>query len=244
MPKRLVLVCGKSTTGKTMSLEGLKDHEKVLYLGCEAGKGCPFPNKFKHQIITEPLAEMVGDNSYIRQVANHPDKINTIVIDSITMLMDTFETKYVKTATNTMQAWGVYKDFFINLMNQEIPKLPQDVIITAHTQDVYNEKELVTETMVKLKGSVMDRGVEAYFNDVVATKVVDLKDLEKYQNNLLHITPEDEINGYKHVIQTRRTKETRNERIRNNPKMWDISETYIDGNIQLVLDRLNEFYGD
>lgn len=244
MPRRLVMVCGQSASGKTMSLQGLTDHEKVLYLGCEAGKGCPFKNKFKKQIITDPLSEMVGDNSYIRQVANHPDKISTIVIDSLTFLMSMFETKYVKTASNTMQAWGLYGDFFINLLNQEIPKLPQDVIITAHTSDVYNEKELVTETKVQLKGAVMKVGVESYFNDIVATKKVSLKELEKYQNDLLHITPWEEELGYKHVIQTRLTKETKNERIRSNPDMWDPKETYIDGNIQLVLNRLNEYYGD
>lgn len=103
---------------------------------------------------------------------------------------------------------------------------------------------MVTETRVKLKGSVMNIGVESYFNDIVACKKIDLKELEKYQNDLLHITENDELLGYKHVLQTRLTKETRNERIRSNPDMWDIKETYIDGNIQLVLNRLNDYYGD
>jgi hypothetical protein len=244
MPKRLVMVVGQSASGKTSSLAGLTDHEKVLYLGTESGKGVNFKNKFKKKVITDPLSEMIGDNSYIRQAGAHPDKFNTIVIDSLTFLMRMFEVKYVKTASNTMQAWGLYGDFFDNLLNQEIPKLPQDVIITAHTSDVYNDKEMVTETRVKLKGSVMNIGVESYFNDIVACKKIDLKELEKYQNDLLHITENDELLGYKHVLQTRLTKETRNERIRSNPDMWDIKETYIDGNIQLVLNRLNDYYGD
>ncbi len=244
MPKRLVMVVGQSATGKTTSLAGLTEHEKVLYLGCETGKGCPFKNKFKKEIITDPLSELVGDNSFIRQAGKHPDKIKTIVIDSLTFLMRMFEVKYVKTATNTMQAWGLYGDFFDNLLNQEIPKLPQDVIITAHTSEVYNEKEMVTETKVKLKGSIMNLGVESYFNDIVATKKVSIKELEKYPNDLLHITPYEEELGYKHVIQTRLTKETKNERIRSNPDMWSPTETYIDGNIQLVLNRLNDYYGE
>ena len=186
MPKRLICVVGQSASGKTSSLRGLDEQEKVLYLGCESGKGVNFPNKFKKKVITEPLSEMIGDNSYIRQAGAHPEKFNTIVIDSLTFLMRMFEIKYVKTATNTMQAWGLYGDFFDNLLNQEIPKLPQNVIITAHT-----------------------------FNDIVACKKVPISELEKYQNDLLHITEDDRDLGYKHVIQTRLTKETRNERIRS-----------------------------
>lgn len=244
MPKRLICVVGQSASGKTSSLRGLDEQEKVLYLGCESGKGVNFPNKFKKKVITEPLSEMIGDNSYIRQAGAHPEKFNTIIIDSLTFLMRMFEIKYVKTATNTMQAWGLYGDFFDNLLNQEIPKLPQNVIITAHTSDVYNEKEMVTETKIKLKGAVMNIGVESYFNDIVACKKVPISELEKYQNDLLHITEDDRDLGYKHVIQTRLTKETRNERIRSNPDTWSKNETYIDGNIKLVLDRLNSYYGD
>ena len=50
--------------------------------------------------------------------------------------------------------------------------------------------------------------------------------------------------GFKHVIQTRLTKDTINEKIRSSDDMWDVKETYIDGNVQLVLDRMNEYYGD
>ena len=110
--------------------------------------------------------------------------------------------------------------------------------------NVYNEKEMVTETKIKLKGAVMNIGVESYFNDIVACKKVPISELEKYQNDLLHITEDDRDLGYKHVIQTRLTKETRNERIRSNPDTWSKNETYIDGNIKLVLDRLNSYYGD
>ena len=244
MTKRLILVVGASTCGKTSCLEGLENHEKVLYLNCESGKGLPFRNKFIKQVITEPMREILGAGSYLEQAAKHPEMCDTIVIDSLTLLMEQFETRYVKTAPDTRAAWGSYGDFFKTLLNQVIPTIPQSVILTAHTSEVYNDKESVVETKVKLKGSIMNVGVEAYFNDVVACKKMAIKDLEPYQSDLLHITEEDRDIGYKHVIQTRLTKETKNERIRANKDMWARNETYIDGNIQLVLNRLNEYYGD
>ena len=72
----------------------------------------------------------------------------------------------------------------------------------------------------------------------------DLENLKDYSSDLLHITERDEELGYKHVIQTRLTKETVNERLRSPEDMWSKNETYIDGNVQLVLDRMNEFYGE
>ena len=71
-----------------------------------------------------------------------------------------------------------------------------------------------------------------------------VSELEKYENNLLHITDDEAELGFKHVIQTRLTKDTIGEKIRSNKDMWDRSETFIDGNIQLVLDRQKAFYGD
>ena len=58
----------------------------------------------------------------------------------------------------------------------------------------------------------------------------------------LPLTPEDEANGFKYVFQTRLTKETVNERIRSPMGMWDIKETYIDNNLQNVINRLHKYY--
>jgi hypothetical protein len=59
---------------------------------------------------------------------------------------------------------------------------------------------------------------------------------------LLVITEEEEALGYKHVFQTRLTKETKDERLRGPMGMWSVKETYIDNNMQLVLNRLHEYY--
>ncbi|MCI4435672.1 MAG: hypothetical protein JHC33_02520, partial [Ignisphaera sp.] len=60
--------------------------------------------------------------------------------------------------------------------------------------------------------------------------------------SLLEITPEEEALGFKYVFQTRLTKETVNERIRSPLKMWSADETFIDNNLQYVIDRLHEYY--
>ena len=46
----------------------------------------------------------------------------------------------------------------------------------------------------------------------------------------------------KYVFQTRLTKETVYERIRSPMGMFQINETYIDNDVQLVLNRLREYY--
>ena len=86
--------------------------------------------------------------------------------------------------------------------------------------------------------------IEEYFSDIVSTKHVKIAELEGYENDYLHITDDEREEGFKHVIQTRITKDTIGERIRTNPAMWTRKETFIDGNIQIVLDRMKEFYGD
>ena len=69
-----------------------------------------------------------------------------------------------------------------------------------------------------------------------------LKALKDYGSDLLTITPEEEALGFKYVFQTKITKETVNERLRGPLGLFDTKETFIDNNIQLVLNRLKEYY--
>jgi len=58
----------------------------------------------------------------------------------------------------------------------------------------------------------------------------------------LNFTKDEKELGVKHVFQTRRTKATVHERIKAPLDMWDKSETFIDNNIQYVIDKLNTYY--
>lgn len=250
---------GKSTCGKTSSLKGLTNQEGVLYLNCEVGKRLPFRNSFIKKTVLDPINDVIyalkplikgeGYRDWKigpagKEYIGEPKPIHTVVLDSLTFLMDMYELRYVSTAVDGRKAWADYKNYLLQLFTDVIPKLPQNVIITAHTSDVYNEKELVTETKVKLKGSIMDKGIEAFFTDLVACKRLPLADLKGYENDLLHITEEEEQLGFKHVLQVRNTSDTTKEKFRPDNSLWSLKETFIDGNIQLVLNRLNEVYGE
>lgn len=239
MNNNLVLLCGKSATGKSASLQMLKDPEGVMYLNCENNKKLPFRSKFQEFTITDPTdvpdaIDSVQDNK----------KIHTIVIDSLTYLMDMFESTKVLTSTNTMKAWGQYAQFMKNMMAQNVANSNKNIIFIAHTSDIFNESEMVNETMVKVKGSLMNTGVESYFSTVIGCKKVPLKNIETYKSDLLSYNDEEKLLEYKYVYQTKLTKDTVNERIRSPMRMWDTQETFIDNNLQHILDRLHEYYDD
>lgn len=233
----LVLLCGKSATGKSASLMNLADPEGVLYLNCEAGKRLPFKAKFMQKTVTDPL-----QISEAFDWAETNPKVHTIVIDSLTYLLDMYESLYVLNSSNTMQAWGQFAQYFKVLMQQNVARSSKRIIFIAHTSDTLNEGEMIMETKVPVKGSLKNNGIESYFTIVIASKKVPLKALKEYGSDLLTITPEEEALGFKYVFQTKITKDTVNERLRGPLGLFDTKETYIDNNMQLVLDRLKEYY--
>jgi len=233
----LVLLCGKSATGKSASLMGLEKPEGVMYLNCEAGKKLPFKAKFKQFVITDPLQVIEAFDA----AETMPD-VHTIVVDSLTYLLDMYESIYVLPSTNGMKAWSDFAQFFKNLMQQNVAKSTKNVIFTAHTMDTLNESEMLMETKVPVKGSLKNNGIESYFSAIITSKKVALKALKDYSSKLLTITPEEEALGFKYVFQTKITKETVNERLRGPLGLFETKETFIDNNSQLVIDRLKEYY--
>lgn len=237
MNHNLILVSGKSATGKSMCLQKLQNPEGVIYLNTECNKALPFNAKFKQLNVVDPMQ--------IYKAFEEAEKlkdVHTIVIDSLTYMMDLYETRYVLTAADSRKAWGEYAAFFKRLMQQYVANSSKACVFLAHTSDVYNESELVTETLVKIKGSLMNQGIESYFSNVISTKKVPLKKLEPEKTDLLTVTEDEAEVGFKYVFQTRLTKDSVNERIRGPIGMWAKQETYIDNDLQLVLDRLGEYY--
>jgi hypothetical protein len=234
---QLVLIAGESGTGKSASLMNLPNQEKVMYLNCEAGKRLPFKNKFKNFTVTDPYqVHEAFDHAY-----NNPD-YGIIVIDTITFLMDMFETQYVLAAADTQKAWGSYAQFFKVLMQEKVAASDKAVIFLGHTRSELDQKAMEMKTAVPVKGSLKNNGIEAYFSTVVSTKKVDLKDLEPYKSDLLQITEQDELLGYKHVFQTQLTKSTIGERIRSPMGLFTRAQTFMDNDAGLLLKHLNEYY--
>lgn len=235
----LVLLVGKAANGKSASLRNIKNPEGVLYLNCEAGKKLPFRSKFIERVITDPIKHI----PQMFNAAESKPEIHTIVVDSLTYLLDMYESKYVLTLANKMEGWSNFAQFFKYLMQDLVAKSTKNVIFTAHVKDDVTD-EMVRETSVPVKGSLKNNGIESYFSCVIAAKKKKLTDLEEYQSGLLTITPQEEALGFKYVFQTMITKDTVNERLRGPMGLFAANETFIDNDMQLVLDRLHEYYGD
>lgn len=235
----LVLLVGKAANGKSASLRNIKNPQGVLYLNCEAGKKLPFRSKFVERVITDPIKHI----PQMFTAAESKPEIHTIVIDSLTYLLDMYESKYVLTLANKMEGWSNFAQFFKYLMQDLVAKSTKNVIFTAHVKDDVTD-EMVRETSVPVKGSLKNNGIESYFSCVIAAKKKKLTDLEEYKSGLLTITPQEEALGFKYVFQTMITKDTVNERLRGPMGLFAAEETFIDNDMQLVLDRLHEYYND
>lgn len=237
--EQLVLVSGKSATGKSAALRNIRNQKRWLYLNTEAGKRLPFRNEFEAHQITEPYQVHEG----FQHAIDNPDDYDGIIIDSMTFLMDMFEGQYIYRSANSQAAWGDFAQFFKHLMQVLVPTFGKPVIIIAHTKSDLNESTHEMETCVPIKGSLRNNGVEAYFSTVVSTKKVTIKELEEYGSEMLEITEDEKDLGFKYVFQTRLTKATIGERIRSPMGMFAKSETYIDNDAQKLLDHLAQYYG-
>jgi AAA domain len=235
---QLVLIGGYSGTGKSASLRNIRNQQDWMYLNTEAGKRLPFQNTFKTFRISDPYQIYEG---FDHAIANK-DKYAGIIIDSATFMMDMYESIYIMDNPNTQKAWGQFAQFFKVLMQEKVVLWGKPTIVTAHVLDTLDEVRHEMKVSVPIKGSLKNNGIEAYFSTVVSAKKVTLLELEKYGSDLLTITDEDRELGYKHVFQTRPTKETVGERIRSPMGMFSRGQTYIDSDAQLLLDHLNAFY--
>lgn len=238
---QLVLISGESGTGKSASLMNIPNQERVMYLNCESGKRLPFRNKFQNFTITDPY-QVYEAFEETQEGGSLHGSIDTIVIDTLTFLMDMYESVHVVGSENTMAAWGNYAQFFKNLMQSHVASSDKSVIFLAHTRSDLDEKAMEMRTNVPVKGALKNNGIEAFFSTVVSTKKISLKDLEPYSSDLLHITEDDELLGYKHVFQTRLTKATTGERIRSPMGMFTKEQTFIDNDANQLLDHLRAYY--
>ena len=235
---QLLLIGGLSAGGKTASLRNLPNQENWLYLNCESGKRPSFRNKLRNFKVSDPY-QVPEAFQYAKE---NPKEVDGIIIDSLTYLMDMFESQYVLKAANTMTAWSDYGQYFKNLMQQHVTTANIPVIIIAHVKDEIDETTATMKTSVPIKGALRNQGVESYFSTVVHALRMSIKDLAPYKNPRLNITEEDEANKYKHVFQTRVTDKTINARIRSPMGMFDRQHTYIDNDAYLLLEHLKEFY--
>lgn len=243
--KHVVFLGGRSDTGKTASLRFLREPEGVLYLNFES-KDPPFPAKFKCQKVTDPYTlHKISQAIIDKHKEGEKPKFHTMVVDSITACMALYVTNNIgKDCQNKMAAWGDYGSFYDKWAKQMLPQLEQivNVIVIAHIDEYEEKGTLKTYVQAPVQGRLKNIGLEADFGVVVHTTIATVDELENFKNSSLTITEDEEIEGFKHVLQTLKTKETKDTKIRSPIDMWDRSETYINADIQLVLDKLNQYY--
>lgn len=235
--KRLVLVCGESGSGKTASLRDLEDQQGVIFFNCESGKEIPFKHKFNEVVVDDP-------NTIFDVLDEYRDdpSIHTIVIDSLTMLMEMYESVHVLTSADTRKAWGDYAQFFKILMQQYVSTMDKKFIFLAHTQAELDTETGIYNVRVPVKGALAKISIEAYFSIIVSAKKVRVKALEKYENDMLDISPRELNVGYKHVFQTLPTKGTVGEKMRGPFDLWEDEQTYINNNAQWLLEYIDGYY--
>lgn len=248
--KRLVLIAGEPAAGKSASLMNLREPEKKLFLNCEAGKDLPFPAKFQKINISDPKL-IPGIFQLLAVGGEQHDNFDTVIIDTIDFMMEMYESVHIIGSSNTQQAWGDYNQFFKNLLQQDVAQCDKSVIMLAHNKGEYDEKILGTKYSVPVKGALKNTGVEAFFSIIVYAKRLEMKELKPYiemqanlpeEQRLLRITEDDEIDGFKHVFQTRLTKQTTGERIRSPLGLFTRAQTFMDNDAQLLLDHVNRYY--
>jgi hypothetical protein len=153
---QLVLVVGYSASGKSASLRNIRNQAGWMYLNSEAGKRLPFRNQFDTYRITDPYQVHEAFD-----FGETDPKVTGLILDSLTFLMDMYETQFVLTAANGMKAWGEFAQFFKVLMQEKVTRFAKPVIITAHVKDELDEKAMEMKTSVPIKGSLKNNGVEA-----------------------------------------------------------------------------------
>lgn len=236
--KNIVLVMGRPNTGKSASLRNLPQNS-MAYLNCDL-KETPFRNKFAADIEVPDANDVLG---YIQDIEVEPS-ITGGVLDTITFLMQMYERQYVTPLAGTKQgqaAWGDYGNFYRSFIHA-IKSGTKSYAILAHEHTEYNEEKLRNETSVPIKGAVGRVGAEADFTTILSCKQMPIKTLEKYPNALLNITDDEREDGVKYVFQTRITKDSAGEKMRSAMGLWNRDELYIDNDLQLVFNRLKEFY--
>ncbi|WP_421991752.1 AAA family ATPase [Roseococcus sp.] len=239
----LVLISGESGMGKSASLKDIPDKERWIYANCEAGKRPPFKatwygGETRGSVITDPFQV----HEALDFATGNPE-IDGVIIDTATMLMEMFESRYIVGAADTMKGWANYAQFWKNLMQQKVAAVNKPVIILGHVKDEFDEAAGIIRRSVPVKGSLKNNGIEAYFSTVVSAKRLDLKKLKGFENDLLVITDEELDLGFKHVFQTRITKDTVGERIRAPMGMFPKAMTYIDNDAMRLMNHIRAFYG-
>lgn len=240
--KRVVLIAAPPSMGKTHSLYKMAGDPGVAYLNTDM-KDLPFRVPKDGMKILQINESKVAPDA-IDDLEQNYSEVHTVILDTITFLMNQYETQHVIGDDRAYgAAWQEYAAFYNSIMHS-IKRSSKSYIVLAHTATTYNEAELANETTVPVKGAVGKIGVEADYNIIISARKVSLNNLKPYfeNNKLLSVNAKEKRLDFKYVFQTDLTKDTISEKIRSPMGLWSDNELYIDNDISLIVQRLQEYY--
>jgi hypothetical protein len=238
----IVLIVGKPSTGKSTSARCMDNPSGIVNLNCDM-KRTPFKNKYALDIDINDPEELINGSNILAQCEGE-DTVHTILLDTITYLMRSYKTMYIDEAHDGRAAWGNYQKYYNKLIHA-IKTGNKNYVIMAHIADSYNDKEMVTESNVVLQGAVGRLGMEGDFTTIVeAVSKPVTKKLLDMQHDLFQITEREQLDGIKYMFVTRRVKEHPTTKARSASDLWKDEEVYIDNNIQFLVNRINDYYGE
>lgn len=237
----LIMICGESSTGKSASFRDIQNQDRWVYANTEAGKPIPFRHKFKHVKISNS-----GLAIDCIRAANASENVDGIILDSLTFLLDMVHLELGQDEDVVgFEKWNLYDQYIKSLFLQGIGSLNKPLFVTAHTKDTIVEGSGKLVSVIPVKGQNKNIGLEAYCTLIVHSKKIPIEKLKEYDlgSPLLNITEKDVRRGYKYVFQTRSTSDSMHERMRSPLDFFDdLSEVYIDNNVQLIVERWDEYY--
>jgi hypothetical protein len=235
--KRIVLIVGEQRTGKSRSLKTIKHPERVAYANCDC-KDLSFKDKFAyHEEFTDPS----DLPNYIDAMEAEED-IDTIVIDTITYLMRSFKINYIDDAIDSRAGWGNMQKYYNKLMLQ-IKASSMNVIILGHVFPYIDEESGEVQSKMDFQGSIA-RSPVGDFTTVLETKSLNInKKLLKMENDTFNFSDRDTMDGIKYCFITRRTKAYPYTLARSAEDLWEDDQLLINNDLQIVLDKLEDYYG-
>lgn len=232
------MVLGRPGKGKSRSLKGLKNQDRVLVINGDK-KELPFLSKITTTTLTDPLELITpyeDGTPCLMDQFEEAEKYDTCVIDTISFILNQYEDTHIANARDTRAQWGEYARFVRDVFNK-INESKKNWIIMCHTMthEIEETNEVITQAFCK--GSVAKIGMEAAATSVIYAKTVPINKLTP--NEYLNITQEEREDGCKHVFQTRKDKQSRNESMKFIEGVFTRDEKFIDNNCQHIFSAVD-----
>jgi hypothetical protein len=234
--KRIVLIVGEERTGKSRSLKTLRDPKTIAYANCDC-KDLTFKDDFSyHEQFTDPADLM----DFIDAVEDDED-IETIIIDTITYLMRSFKIHHIDKAVDGRNGWGLLQKYY-NALMLKLKATHLNVIIIGHVYEYTDESTGAIKSKMDFQGSIARSPIGDFTTVLESKSHIVTKKLLKLANDTLTFDELAMRDGIKYTFLTRRTKAYSQSLVRSADDLWKTDQLFIDNDIQIVIDRLEEYY--